>query len=60
MALTARIRSFGRRLVASVILLAVAWLVLKFVIGAVTAVAWIVVAILALVATLWAVNVLRR
>ena len=60
MALGTRIRLLGRRLIATIVLLVVAWLVLKFVIGAVTAVAWIVVAILALVATLWAVNVLRR
>lgn len=60
MALGTRIRLLGRRLIATIVLLAVAWLVLKFVIGAVTAIVWTVVAVLALVATFWALRVLRR
>ncbi len=49
---------FGRKALAWVIVLAAAWLLLKVVVGVVTAVAWIVVAVLALVAVAWAVRVL--
>jgi hypothetical protein len=50
----------GRRALAVGVLLIAAYLLLKVVIGVVTAVAWIVVAVLAVVAVLWAVSVLRR
>ncbi|MEJ7716100.1 MAG: hypothetical protein WKF40_10585 [Thermoleophilaceae bacterium] len=52
------VSELGRRTVAVAIVLAAAWLALKFVIGAVTAVAWLGVAILALVAVVWAVRAL--
>ena len=60
MPLSTRFRLLSRRLIATIILLVVTWLVLKFAIGAVTAIAWTVVAILALVAALWALRVLLR
>jgi hypothetical protein len=46
--------------VALVALLVGAWILFKVVIGAVTAVAWIVVIVLAVVAVFWAMSVLRR
>jgi hypothetical protein len=48
----------GRKALAVAILLAASWLLLKFVIGLVTTVAWIAVVILALIAVVWAVRVL--
>jgi hypothetical protein len=45
---------------AVVVLLAAAWILFKVVLGVVTAVAWIVVIIGALIAVLWAMSVLRR
>ena len=48
----------GRKLIAVAVLLVAVWLLFKFVIGAVAAVAWFAVAILAVVAVIWAVNVL--
>jgi hypothetical protein len=45
----------GRKAVALAILAAAAWLLLKFVIGAITAVAWTAVLIVALIAVIWAV-----
>jgi hypothetical protein len=50
----------GRRLLALAVLLVAAWLLLKVVIGVVTAVAWTVVAILGVIAVIWAVSVLTR
>jgi hypothetical protein len=49
----------GRKLIAVVVLLVAVWLLFKFVIGAVAAVAWLAVVILAIVAVVWAVGVLR-
>jgi hypothetical protein len=46
--------------VALVALLVGAWILFKVVIGVVTAVAWIVVIVLAVMAVLWAMSVLRR
>ncbi len=48
----------GRKLLAIAILLVAAWLVFKLVLGFVAAVAWIVVAVIALVAVIWALRVL--
>jgi hypothetical protein len=45
----------GRRAVAVAILVAVAWVFLKLLIGALTAFAWLAVVVLALVAVVWAV-----
>jgi hypothetical protein len=50
------LRDIGGKLVAVAILLIAGWILLKIVIGVVTAVAWIVVAVLAVVAVIWALN----
>lgn len=50
------IRDVGGKLLAVAILLVAGWILLKIVIGVVTAVAWIVVAILAVIAVIWALN----
>ncbi len=52
-------RDLGRKALAVVVLLAVAWLLFKLVIGVVAAVAWVIVAVLAVAAVIWAVRVLR-
>jgi hypothetical protein len=46
--------------VAVVVLLIAAWILFKVVIGVVTAVAWVVVIVLAVMAVLWAMSVLSR
>jgi hypothetical protein len=46
--------------VAVVALLAAAWILFKVVIGVVTAVAWVVVIVLAVMVVLWAMSVLSR
>ncbi len=51
-------RSIGRTIVAGLILLVAAWLLLHFVIGIVTAIASILVVVLAIVAIVWALRVL--
>ena len=48
----------ARKGAAVLVLLAAAWLLLKFVVGVVTAVAWVVVAVLAVAAVIWALRVL--
>ena len=48
----------GRNALALVILLAAAWILFKLVIGVVAAVAWVLVAVLAVVAIIWAIRVL--
>ncbi|MDQ3991772.1 MAG: hypothetical protein M3245_05630 [Actinomycetota bacterium] len=48
----------ARKGLALVVLLAAAWIVFKLVLGVVTFVAWVVVAVLAVVAIVWAVRVL--
>ena len=48
----------GRRGLALLVLLAVAWLVFKAVVGVATGLAWIAVAVLAIVAVVWALRVL--
>jgi hypothetical protein len=50
----------GRKLLAVVVLLVVAYILFKVVLGFVAAVAWIVVAVLGLIAVVWALGVLRR
>jgi hypothetical protein len=50
--------SLGKRALAFVVLLAVAWVLLKVVIGVVTAIAWTAVVVLAIVAVIWALRVL--
>ena len=50
--------SLAKRAVAVVVLAIAAWLLLKVVIGIIASVAWIVVAVVAVVGILWAVNTL--
>jgi len=50
------LRDVGGKALAIVILLVAGWILLKIVIGVVTAVAWIVIAVLAVVAVIWALN----
>jgi hypothetical protein len=49
----------GRKLIAVAVLLVAVWILFKVVIGVVSAVAWIAVVVLAIVALIWAVGVLR-
>jgi hypothetical protein len=56
----ASISGLGLKAVAVVALLIAAWVLFKVVIGVVTAVAWVVVIVLAVMAVLWAMSVLRR
>jgi hypothetical protein len=51
---------FGRKVLAVGVLLVVAYILFKVVLGFVTAVAWIAVLVLAAIASIWAVGVLRR
>ncbi|HWG09235.1 MAG TPA: hypothetical protein VN672_09530 [Solirubrobacteraceae bacterium] len=51
-------RSLGRTVVAGLILLVAAWVLLHFVIGIVTAIASILVVVLAIAAVIWALRVL--
>jgi len=48
----------GRKLLAIAVLLVAAWILFKVVLGFVAAVAWIAVAVLAIVAVVWAIRVL--
>ena len=48
--------NIGGKLLALVILLVAGWILLKLVIGVVTFVAWTVVAVLAVIAVIWALN----
>ncbi|HVE69300.1 MAG TPA: hypothetical protein VNB64_12035 [Solirubrobacteraceae bacterium] len=50
--------SLVRRALAVVILAVAAWLLLKIAIGIIASVAWIVVAVIAVVGVIWAVNTL--
>ena len=56
----ASLSGLGLKAVAVVALLIAAWVLFKVVIGVVTAVAWGVVIVLAVMAVLWAMSVLRR
>ena len=53
-----RASTLGRKLLAVAILLLAAWLLLKVVIGFVMGIVWLVVAVLAVVAVLWALRTL--
>ena len=48
--------NIGGKALAIAVLLVAAWILFKVVIGVVTAVAWTIVAVVAVVAVLWAVN----
>jgi hypothetical protein len=50
--------SLGKRALALVVLLIAAWLLFKFVIGLVSLFASVIVAVLAIVAVIWAIRVL--
>jgi hypothetical protein len=50
---------FGRKVIAVAVLLLVAYILFKVVLGFVSAVAWIAVLVLAVVAGIWAFGVLR-
>ncbi|HEX2162241.1 MAG TPA: hypothetical protein VHF88_10530 [Thermoleophilaceae bacterium] len=52
------VRTGTRKLLALAVLLVAAWILFKIVLGFVTAVAWIAVAVLAVVAVVWAIRVL--
>jgi len=51
-------RSLGRTVVAGLVLLVAAWLLLHFVIGIVTAIASVLVVVVAIIALIWALRVL--
>lgn len=51
--------SFTVRAIAVVVLLVAAWILLKAVIGLVSALLWPVLAIIAVIAVIWAIGVLR-
>jgi hypothetical protein len=51
-------RPLGRTVVAGLIMLVAAWVLLHFVIGIVTAIASVLVVVLAIVAIIWAVRVI--
>ena len=50
--------SLGKRAVAALVLLIAAWILFKVVIGIVTAVFWVVLAVAAVIAVIWAIRVL--
>ena len=50
--------SLGKRAIAVLVLLVAAWILIKVVIGIVTAVFWVVLAIAAVCALIWAIRVL--
>lgn len=50
--------TLARKLLAIAILAVVAWLLLKVAIGVVTSIAWVVAAVLAVIAVLWALRTL--
>ena len=52
------VADLGKKALALAVLLVAAWILFKLVIGVVAAVAWVVVAVLALVAIVWAIRVL--
>jgi len=52
--------SFAVKAIAALVLLVAAWILLKVVIGAVLALTWTVVGILAVVAVIWALVTLAR
>ena len=56
----ARSSSLVRKAVAALVLLVAAWILLKVVVGFVSAIVWTVLTIVAVVAVLWAVFTLRR
>ena len=56
--MTRSLADLARTALAVLVLLAAAWLLFKFVVGVVTAVAWVIVGVLAIAAVIWALRVL--
>jgi hypothetical protein len=56
--MAAAAKTAGIKLLAIVVLLIAAWVLFKVVLGVVTAVAWVAVVVLAIVAVVWAIRVL--
>lgn len=52
------ISGLARKALAIVVLIAAAWLLLHLVIGLIASIAWIVVAVIAVAAVIWAIRVL--
>jgi hypothetical protein len=52
------VSDLGRKALALLVLLLAAWILFKLVLGFVAAVAWIVIAVIAVAAVIWAVRVL--
>jgi hypothetical protein len=52
------VADLGKKGLALAVLLLAAWVLFKLVLGVVAAVAWVVIAVLALVAIVWAIRVL--
>jgi len=50
--------SLGKRAIAALVLLVAAWILFKIAIGIVTAVFWVVLAVVAVIAVIWAIRVL--
>jgi hypothetical protein len=50
----------GKKGLALLVLLVAAWILFKLVIGVVTAIAWTIVIVIAVIAAIWAFTVLRR
>ena len=50
--------SFGARVLAAVVLAIASWVLFKVIIGVVAAIAWFVVAVVAIIAVIWAVRTL--
>jgi hypothetical protein len=53
------VSDLGRKLLAIAVLVVAAYVLFKLVLGFVAAVAWIIVVVIALVAVVWAIGVLR-
>ena len=57
--MTDALRDAGRKLLAIAVLVVAAYVLFKLVLGFVAAVAWIIVVVIALIAVVWAIGVLR-
>ena len=55
-----RMAEFGSKVLAALVLAVAAYVLFKVVIGAITAVAWLVAIVIGIVAIFWALSVLRR
>lgn len=57
-AMREKAKAGGMKLLAIAVLLVAAWILFKVVLGFVTAIAWVAVVVLAIVAVVWAIRVL--